>query len=96
LKTVHVELLLGRKVHDPDGRKVGRILAVATEADGDDCVVTEYRLGTAALLTRLGLYTGHLIGIPIRRKPLCVPWDLMDLRDPRKPRLTCPVAELKG
>lgn len=96
MKTVHLELLLGRKVLDPDGKKVGRILAVRAEPEGEDCVVREYLLGTAALLTRLGLSAQRLVGVPIRREPLCVPWDLMDLKDPAKPRLKCPVKELKG
>lgn len=96
MKTVHFELLLGRKVLDPEGKKVGRILAVRAEPEEEDCVVREYLLGTAALLTRLGLSAGRLVGLPIRRKPLCVPWDLMDLRDPAKPRLTCRVEELAG
>lgn len=96
MKTIHFEHLLGRKVWDPEGKKVGRILAVSTRRDGKDCVVHEYRLGTAALMTRLGLTAGRLIGVPIRREPLCVPWDLLDLGDPKKPRLKCLLAELKG
>jgi hypothetical protein len=96
VKTIHFEHLLGRRVLDPEGKKVGRILAVSTERDGEDCVVHEYMLGTAALMTRLGLSAGRLIGVPIRRKPLCVPWDLLDLRDPKKPRLKCSFGELKG
>ncbi|MFL6260970.1 MAG: hypothetical protein ACJ76Y_14785 [Thermoanaerobaculia bacterium] len=95
MKTVHFELLLGRKVHDPEGKKVGRILAVRAEPEGEDCVVREYLLGTAALLTRLGISAGRLLGLPVHREPLCVPWDLMDLRNPEKPRLTCRVEELK-
>jgi hypothetical protein len=96
VKTVHFELLLGRKVLDPEGRKVGRILAVRAEPEGKDCVIREYLLGTAALLTRLGLSAQRLVGLPIRRKPLCVPWDLMDLQNPEKPRLKCRVEELEG
>ena len=96
MKTVHFELLLGRKVLDPEGRKAGRILAVRAEPEGEDCVVREYLLGTAALLTRLGLSAGRLVGIPIRREPLCVPWDLMDLKDPQRPRLKCRLEELGG
>ena len=38
---------------------------------------------------------GRLLGLPVRRKPLCVPWDLIDLRDPAKPRLMCSLAELE-
>ncbi len=96
MKTVHLELLLGRRVLDPEGKRVGRILAVRAEQEGKDCVVREYLLGTAALLTRLGLSAQRLVGLPIHRDPLCVPWDLMDLGDPAKPRLRCTVAELKG
>ena len=95
MKTVHFEHLLGREVRDSAGKRAGRILAVSTERDGEDCVVHEYMLGTAALMVRLGLSAQRLVGIPIRRKPLCVPWDLLDLRDPKKPRLKCSVDELK-
>jgi hypothetical protein len=96
LKTVHLELLLGRVVRDPDGRKAGRILAVRAEPAGEDCVVTEYLLGTAAMMSRLGISAKRLLGWPIRGKPLSIPWDLLDLRDPKKPRLSCPVDELKA
>lgn len=95
MKTVHFELLLGRKVRDSEGRKAGRLLAVRVEVEGEDCVVREYHLGTAALLTRLGLSAGMIAGLPVRSEPLRVPWEKMDLRDPRHPRLTCPLAELK-
>lgn len=96
MKTIHFELLLGREVVDSEGRKVGRILAVRAEPEGEDCVVREYLLGTAALLTRLGLSASRLVGVPIRRKPLCVPWDQMDLGNPAKPRLKCRMEELAG
>jgi sporulation protein YlmC with PRC-barrel domain len=96
VKTVHFELLLGRKVHDSEGRRVGRILEVHAEPEGKDCVIREYLLGTAALLTRLGISAGRLFGLPIHREPIRVPWDLMDLGDPERPRLRCSVEELKG
>lgn len=86
---VHFELLLGRVVRDPEGARVGRILSVMAEIEGQECVVREYRLGTAALLARLGIYT-------FQRKPRRVPWELMDLSDPEKPRLRCLKAELKS
>jgi hypothetical protein len=96
LKTIHLELLLGHMVRDPDGKKAGRILAVRAEPEGEDCVVIEYLLGTAAMMTRLGISAGRLFGFSIRRKPLCIPWDLLDLRDPKRPRLRCTLAELKA
>jgi hypothetical protein len=96
LKTIHFELLLGRKVRDSEGRKAGRILAATVEVQGEDCVVREYHLGAAALLTRLGFSAGLIAGLPVHSEPIRVPWEKMDLRDPRNPRLTCPLAELKG
>ena len=96
MKTVHLELLLGRVVRDPDGKKAGRIFAVRAELEGEDCVVREYLLGAAALRTRLGLTAGRLFGWSVRREPLRIPWDLLDLRDPKKPRLLCAVDELAG
>jgi sporulation protein YlmC with PRC-barrel domain len=96
LKTIHLELLLGRQVRDSEGKKVGRILAVRAMVDGEDCVVREYHLGTAALLTRLGLSAGAIAGLPVHSEPLRVPWEVMDLSDPGKPRLKCSLAELKG
>jgi sporulation protein YlmC with PRC-barrel domain len=96
MKSVHFELLLGRKVLDFEGRRVGRILAVRVEPAGEDYVVREYLLGTAALLTRLGISAGRLFGLPVHREPIRIPWDLLDLRDPKKPRLLCAAAELAG
>lgn len=94
MKTINFEHLLGREVLDPEGRRVGRILAVSAKHQGKDCVVQEYMLGTAALLARLGISARRLVGLKIRRKPLCVPWDLLDVRDPKKPKLKCSRAEL--
>ena len=93
---VHLEQLLGKQVRDPDGVKVGRILSVRAELEGDDCVVREYDLGAAALLARLGISSLRLVGWPFRRKPLAVPWDLLDLSDPDRPLLRCPVSELQA
>lgn len=95
MKTLHLELLLGRKVLDSEGRKVGRILAVSVEVEGEDCVVREYHLGTAALLTRLGVSAGLIAGLPVRFEAVRVPWETMDLGDPQRPRLTCRREELK-
>lgn len=86
MKTIHVELLLGKPVRDPAGAKVGRIFAIHAQVEGEDCVIREYELGADALMARLG--------IPSRREPLRVPWDQLDLGDPERPRLRCTVDEL--
>ena len=85
---IHAELLLGKRVRDVEGRVVGRILSIHGTIDGPRCHIREFRLGTAALLDRLGFSTARLLGLPTRRKPKHVPWQLMDLSDPEHPRLT--------
>jgi hypothetical protein len=92
---VHLEMLFGKLVRDSEGARVGRILSVLGEIDGEDCVVREYGLGTASLLASLGISVSRIAGLPLR-EPLRVPWDLLDLGDPGHPRLRCSLAELKA
>lgn len=94
MRYVRLDTLLGKQVLDARGRKVGRIQSVSGKYDGPRCYVTTYDLGAGALLTRLGIVTARLIGLPLRRNPKRVPWQLMDLSDPSRPRLTVPLEEL--
>jgi sporulation protein YlmC with PRC-barrel domain len=94
-RKVHLERLLGRQVRDTEGARVGRILSVRAERQGQECLIREYHLGAAALMARLGLSALRLAGWP-RRKPLVVPWDLLDLSDPDRPLLRCSLAELES
>lgn len=91
---VHLELLVGCLVRDVNGEKVGRLRCAYAEPDGDDCVVNEWGIGSAALLSRLGLSARRLIGLPLR-EPLRVPWNQLDLSDPSRPRLRCSREELR-
>lgn len=97
--------LLGRTVRDPDGRKVGRMEELRAEIElhenGNDYVVKEFHVGSFGaiesiagpyfarqLLHRLGRfapYSGHRI-----------PWDRMDLTDPRNPKSLDTVEELEA
>jgi hypothetical protein len=95
-RKVHLELLLGKLVRDPDEVKVGRILSVHADQEGAECTIREYHLGAAALLERLGISVLRIVGWPIDKEPLRVPWDQLDVSDPERPRLRCPVAELKS
>lgn len=87
---VHVERLLGRKVIDSEGRTAGRIEEMRAEVVDGELAVTEFHLGSAALLERVG---SVVIQLPLFRlfgstKPArSVPWNLVDLSDPRHPRL---------
>jgi sporulation protein YlmC with PRC-barrel domain len=94
LREVHVEALIGRRVRDTKGRVIGRIMSVRANREGGHCYVTEYLLGAAALLSRMGWSGARIIGIQSHREPKRVPWQLMDLSDPERPRTTVPLEEL--
>jgi sporulation protein YlmC with PRC-barrel domain len=91
---IRLQELLGREVHDVDGKRVGRIESVHAKIDGDECLITEYHLGPAALIARLGLPGARLLGIPHHSNPLRVPWDQIDVSNPRDVRLLCKKDEL--
>ena len=90
---LRLELLLGRRVVFRNGHPAGRLEEVRIEKRGDHYVVTEYLLGTAALLERLAVAVAPMLG---RRRPrgYRVRWDQLDLSDPERPRLTCSAEEL--
>jgi sporulation protein YlmC with PRC-barrel domain len=96
---IHIELLLGTQVVDSEGRSVGRLEEVLAEPQGEELVVTEYLLGSYAIIERLSAWTiGRalldLFGVGTR-EGYRVPWDKLDLSDPVRPRLTCSLDELK-
>lgn len=94
MTTVHLELLLGRRVHDANGRVAGRIFEILAIRRGGLCFIDAYLLGRAGLLARLGISTAGLIGWRLHREPKRVPWQLMDLSDPQHPRLKVGIDEL--
>lgn len=96
MKSVRAELLAGRRVYDVDGKVAGRIHAIHIQREGPQCVVAEYLIGTAAWLTRLGITTARLFGRRHFREPKRIPWNLLDLSDPDRPRLLCRVADLQS
>lgn len=98
---IHLELLLSKQVRDLTGKPIGRIQEVCAEKQGEQWVVLEYLVGTAAALERLSAWT---IGLKIiqmfgaRSSTINdgyrIPWDKLDLTDPEKPRLLCNLEEL--
>jgi sporulation protein YlmC with PRC-barrel domain len=87
-----VHLLVGTKVHDVDGRKVGRIEEIRVKREEKALLVESYLIGASALIERLSART---LVRPIRRflrarhvySVYEVPWQEMDLSDPKRPVL---------
>ena len=97
---VNVELLIGTKVRDVDGNGIGRIEEIRVERDEKACLVEAYLIGASALIERLSAWT---LARPIGRFLLSrnlyslyrVPWQDMDLSDPRHPRLRIAERDLR-
>ncbi|HEV7745212.1 MAG TPA: hypothetical protein VGO56_09475 [Pyrinomonadaceae bacterium] len=95
---IHLELLIGKQVYSLNGRAVGRLEEVCADLQRGVAYVTEFEVGTYAILERLaaweigrtilGLF-GSLIKGGYRIK-----WNQLDFTDPERPKLTCPVSEL--
>lgn len=98
---LRLDLLAGRMVRDPDGRRVGRIREVVggIAAPGSaDYVVREFHLSSGGLIealggTQLARVLAERFGHPSNR--LVVDWRDLDLSDPAHPRLRRPLAELR-
>jgi hypothetical protein len=91
---IRLELMLGRAVVGLDGRSVGHLEEVVTEWQGAEMVVTRYLLGVRSLLKRLSgeILASHAAGLG---PAYAARWDQVDIRDPVRPRLTCPASELQ-
>jgi hypothetical protein len=90
-RRIYLHDLLGRRVRAEGGQVVGRIEEVCAERRGDEHEVTEYHIGTGALLERLAV-TRWMFG---RGDTLVARWDQIDIDRPARPTLTCPPGELK-
>jgi len=94
----HVERLLGKKVRDVDGQVVGRLEEFHVDVVDAEHVVTEFLIGPAAALQRIGVFITQLpffSRIPLRTKEYCVPWTLMDLGDLDRPSVRARRDELE-
>jgi sporulation protein YlmC with PRC-barrel domain len=95
---LRLELLVGRKVTDATGQHVGRIEEIVAETGDGECRVLEYHVGSLALLESLGGRLGSSLlrlAWPGSHRGYVVPWEMMDLRDPDHPRITCNRAALR-
>jgi hypothetical protein len=91
---IRLDRLIGRKVLTANNRSLGRLEECRAEQRGNRWFVTEWMIGTAGLLERLGLGVRMILGMH-SRSSYVARWDQLDLTNPDHPRLTCSVDELK-
>ena len=95
---IHAELLLGEKVFAHNGLAIGRLEEIRTEINKGHCFVSEFLVGSYAMLERLaawriGRALLRVLGAK-RKEGYRIRWEQMDLSDPRHLRLLCDVEEL--
>jgi len=89
---IKIQLLIGTKVRDVDGRKVGRIEEIRVERQEKALLIEAYLIGVSALIDRLSARTlTRPISRFLRSRHIYsvyeVPWQEMDLTDPKRPVL---------
>ena len=94
---IAVELLVGRVVRDSAGRRAGRIRELMSDDRHSDCIISSVQLGHVSILQWLAR---SLLGRELHRALggqrgiSIVPWNMIDLSDPSRPRLRCRREEL--
>jgi hypothetical protein len=102
-RTVSLSDLVGRAVHDADGRRIGRIeeleAEIVLERGGNEYVVTRFGVGRWGPFDAIA--HGHFVQQLVRRITratsyvhYAIPWDLMDFTDLEHPRVKCAEREL--
>ena len=83
-REIHLERLLGRRVHDNQGRVIGRIEEFRLAVVDGVTIIAEFHLGPDALWERLGGAALHLPffrALPVRPRRKQIVWRHMDLSD---------------
>ena len=97
-RQVHAELLLGKKVFALNGQSIGRLEEIQTKTNRGHFFVSEFLVGSYAVLERLAAWSiGRAVLRVFRAKRdegYRIRWDQLDLSDPQHPRLLCNVDEL--
>lgn len=97
---INAELLLGRKVHDVNGEKIGRIEEFDVERGDKACTVEAYLIGASGVIDRLSAWSLiRPVARRLRRRHVFaayrVPWEEMDLSDPKNPKLRIAKGDLR-
>ena len=77
---VRLDRLLGRQVLTANHRPLGRLEEFRAERHGEQCTLTDYVIGAAGLLERLGIGVTLLFGRP--GGGYVARWDQLDISDP--------------
>jgi hypothetical protein len=91
---IRLDRLLGREVYTANNRRLGRLQEFRAERQGTSWVITEYLIGAAGLMERLGLGLRLILGIK-RATGYVARWDQLDLSNPDRPTLKCTVDRLQ-
>ena len=84
MSTFYVEDLLRATVRDPQGRRIGHIHEIVAEERDGELTITEFHLGTGAVLERVSASLRGMFGLK-DKEPTRISWDRMDLSDPANP-----------
>ncbi|MEO5904210.1 MAG: hypothetical protein ABIQ55_09380 [Gemmatimonadaceae bacterium] len=100
MREIQLFEILGHKVYDSDGKYAGCIEEIEAERGDDSCAIENFLVEHRGLTDRITAWAiayslQHFIPVREKSKPYRVPWQLMDLSDPRNPRITVPQSELK-
>jgi sporulation protein YlmC with PRC-barrel domain len=97
-REINLEQIVGRHVFALNGHRIGRIEEVFAEMRGRNLVVREFRVGRYAILDRLSAWSigRSMLSIAGRRIEYRIPWDKIDLSEPFKPRLNCPLEDIQN
>ena len=92
-ESFRLDRLLGCEVLAPNNTRVGRLEEVRAVESRGALLVTDYVIGAAGLMERLGLAVRLLLGF--RARGYVARWDQLDIRNPARPRLLCEIGELR-
>jgi hypothetical protein len=92
--SLRLDRLVGREVYATNHRRIGRLHECRAERRRSTWIVTEYVIGTAGLMERLGLGIRLILGLE-RAHGYVARWDQITFADPNRPMLTCSVTELR-
>ena len=97
-RELHLELLLGEKVFAMNGVSIGRLEEIRTEVNRGQFYVTEFLVGSYAVLERLAAWRIGRAVLRVlraqRKEGYRIRWDQLDLSDPQRLKLVCEVDEL--